>query len=278
MRDLKIFAKKTILRFALSNSIVAPEYFKMIAMNMMRIEYRPSRETLDKAIFCLSVDFDVTNPNRAKANNEGTTVLLDLAEKYDIPITWAICGKTAEEYPEQFERILRSTTKREIAVHTYSHIDVSRCTTEELLEDFERFRQTLGISDFETFVFPWNRIGHLDTLRNLGFTSYRGKERRIGIPIRQNGLWNVAPVLYAGNEIYRHSFLAYMLLELCVKTHSIFHLWTHPWDVVKPTPEDYIKRTLIPLFSKIDEYRKAGVLQTMTMGEIAKLMTNCKHQ
>ena len=61
-----------------------------------------------------------------------------MSEKYSIPMTWAICGLTAEEDPESYRAILRSKQPQEIGVHTYSHADVSSCTDEELAVEIQK--------------------------------------------------------------------------------------------------------------------------------------------
>src|SRR5713226_3860957 len=74
-------------------------------------------------IAVVSVDFDVTSQSRSGNNSKGTQALLQLAEEHKIPITWAICGKTAEEDLKSYNAILNSSISHEIGVHTYSHLD-----------------------------------------------------------------------------------------------------------------------------------------------------------
>ncbi|MEM0117547.1 MAG: polysaccharide deacetylase family protein [Conexivisphaerales archaeon] len=269
MLQFKSSVKKSVLSFALSQNPLAFRTAKKLAMRLMKLQYEPNDSEPKRAFCCISVDFDVTRPERARANERGTSSLIMLAERYDLPVTWAVCGRTVEEYPDQFNKITSSTSKKEIAVHTYSHLDVSAATEYELLEDFERFKKAVGDSKYSTFIFPWNRVAHLDTLRNLGFIAYRGKERRIGNAATNEGLLNIAPVIYTGAETYQQSFLPRTLLELCIKTGSIFHLWTHPWDVVFPSPQEYRDKVLDPIFSLMSDYQKSGLLKPMTMGELA---------
>jgi peptidoglycan/xylan/chitin deacetylase (PgdA/CDA1 family) len=274
MLRFKSYAKKSIISYTLSHNPLAFESTKKLAMNLMKLKYEPAKSGEKESFCCISVDFDVTDPIRASANSLGTRTLLSLSERYEVPITWAICGKTAQEYSSDFEQILSSTSEKEIAVHTYSHLDVSKCTRSELLDDFERFKGTLGISNFSTFIFPWNRTGHFDTLRELGFISYRGRDRRIGTAIKNEGLWNISPVVYAGAKIYHQHFLPASLLDICVESGSVFHMWTHPWDIIFPSVKDYTERVLEPLFSRISTYRKNGLLKVSTMGNLAKYMNH----
>jgi peptidoglycan/xylan/chitin deacetylase (PgdA/CDA1 family) len=272
MLRFKSYVKKSAIGLALSSNPLAFESAKRLVMNLMKVKYEPVMSELKEPVCCISIDFDVTNPSRALANSEGTKVLLSLSEKYEVPLTWAVCGKTVQDYDSVFEQILSSTSEKEIAVHTYSHIDVSRCTKSELLEDLDKFKAVVGISDFSTFIFPWNKVGHFDTLRELGFIAYRGKDRRIGMPTKNEGLWNISPVAYAGSNMYYQDFLPIRLLDLCVKTGSVFHLWTHPWDIALPSAKEYTNRVLEPLFYRLSSYKKSGLIKTMTMENLAKYM------
>jgi len=79
--------------------------------------------------------------------------------------------------PDLIKMILNAKTKHEIACHTFSHIDCrdevcpSQILIGEILE-CQNVAQKYGIK-LESFVHPGHTIGNLNTLRNLGFTSFR---------------------------------------------------------------------------------------------------------
>src|SRR5271170_266576 len=148
-----------------------------------------------KAAACVSIDFDVTEDDRFEPNRTGTRALLELSEEYGVPLTWAICGMTADADKESYGRILSSSTRKEIGIHTYSHIDALKCNADEFEEDITRCVEALDLeSPPPTFIFPWNRENHFPVLRKLGFKTYRGKERAIGAPSLHEGLFNIRPV------------------------------------------------------------------------------------
>ena len=217
---------------------------------------------------CVSVDFDVTVPSRFDDNRRGTLALLELAGRYGVPLTWAVCGKSAEEDRESFSAIA-GAKRDEIGVHTYSHIDASAATAEELRSDILRCVQALGLDSPSTFVFPWNREAHFDVLRELGFRIYRGKERSIGNPVRKGGLWNVRPVYYVDQKSRGAESLMKQYLDVCVALSTPFHLWTHPWSLVSKGRAEPMMRTLESLFAHVSERRERGELKTATLGEIA---------
>jgi peptidoglycan/xylan/chitin deacetylase (PgdA/CDA1 family) len=220
---------------------------------------------------CVSVDFDVTVPSRFDDNRNGTLALIELAGRYDVPITWAVCGKSAEADMRSFSAIADSK-KDEIGVHTYSHIDATVATAGEFRSDIERCVQVLGLDSPRSFVFPWNREAHFDVLRGLGFRVFRGKERSIGIPVRKGGLWNVRPVYYVDQKSLGAESLMKQYLDVCVALSTPFHLWTHPWSLISKGRPEPMMNTLESLFARISERRKAGELRTTTLGEISVTM------
>ena len=219
---------------------------------------------------CISIDFDVTRNERYGPSRAGTEKLLELSERYEIPLTWAICGKTAVEEAESYNRILNSPTKQEIGIHTYSHIDALKCSAAEFEEDIGRCLDALNLrSAPRTFIFPWNRENHFEVLRRMGFKTYRGKERVIGPPDHSMGLWNERPVFYVDQKSYGAESLMMKYADLCARTSAVFHLWTHPWSIVIREDPNPMFKTLDPVFSHLRDMRQRGDLAVCTMGEIA---------
>lgn len=224
-----------------------------------------------KAAACVSVDFDVTVDTRRSANHVGTQQLLELSEAHGVPLTWAICGMTAAADGEAYRRILSSSVKQEMAIHTYSHMDAQKSDAVEFENDIRKCVKSLGLASAPlTFVFPWNRENHFDVLRRMGFRTYRGKDRAIGPPVRSNELWNIRPVYYVDQKSHGAESLMIKYANLCAKTRSVFHLWTHPWGIVIGGDAAPMARTLDPVFSHLREMNQAGDLALCTMGELAE--------
>ena len=217
---------------------------------------------------CVSVDFDVTVPSRFDDNRKGTFALLELAGRYDVPITWAVCGKSAEADMRSYSAIADSK-KDEVGVHTYSHIDATAASAEEFRSDIARCVQVLGLDSPRFFAFPWNREARFDVLRELGFRVFRGKKRAIGSPVRKDGLWNVRPVYYVDQKSVGAEPLMKQYVDVCVALSIPFHLWTHPWSLVSKGDTGPMMRTLENLFAYVSERRAGGELATTTLGEIA---------
>ena len=201
--------------------------------------------------------------------------MLSVSERHGIPMTWAICGRTAEEDPASYTRILESKQPQEIGVHTYSHADVSACTKEELHTEVDKCLEVLKLKQRpNTFIFPWNRMGHFEDLSKMGFITYRDQKRSIGNPKENLGLVNIAPTYYVDDKSYGAFGLMKKYLDVCISWNSVFHLWLHPWSVVLGNDVEgrFVRDTIEPLFSYIQQKRDEGVLAVCTMGELAALI------
>lgn len=220
---------------------------------------------------CISVDFDVTVPSRSDDNRKGTFALIELAGRYGVPLTWAVCGKSAEQDMRSYSAI-EDSKKDEIGVHTYSHMDASVATAEAFRADIERCIEVLGLDSPRSFVFPWNREAHFGVLSELGFRVFRGKDRSIGIPVLKGGLWNVRPVYYVDQKSVGAESLMKKYLDVCVALGTPFHLWTHPWALTFKGRAEPMARTLESLLAYVSERRDRGELTTSTLGEIASTL------
>ena len=139
--------------------------------------------------------------------------LLNLFEKHNIPATWAVVGHLFLDHCERelgiphidmprfkedwysfdpcsdvqkdplyygkdiVERILKNQIKHEIGYHSFSHVVFSECSREVAEAEAkmsDKFAKEFGIT-IESFVFPENKVGHVDVLKKNGFKIYRGE-------------------------------------------------------------------------------------------------------
>jgi peptidoglycan/xylan/chitin deacetylase (PgdA/CDA1 family) len=273
-------AKSAVLSFVSSNESSEPDTLGAAMLRMMRIGFEPglSQRYADgaKAASCISVDFDVTSKERYPWNHDGTLALLSLSEKYGVPLTWAICGKAADEDPRAYDSILRSSVKQEIGVHTYSHNSADSVTREEFEEDIIRCVNTLGLSSPPTsFVFPYNREAHFDVLRGLGFSAFRGAQRVIGAPVKYEGLWNVRPVYYVDTKSLQAEALIRKFVDACTSRSAVFHLWMHPWSLAIDGKVDRMASEVVePVFRLLREKNERGMMSLATMGSLSLILSN----
>lgn len=204
------------------------------------------------------------------------------------------------------QQILACPVPQEIGCHSFSHVifgdqGCSRKTAETELESCVRAAEELGV-ELRSFVFPRNRVGHLDLLRSHGFECFRGPEPRwwstgawpeslrtvghlfdilttrtppIVFPEKDaSGLWNLP-----GSMLFTpaHGFRRYIPMTLrvrracrgldaCVRRKGTFHLWFHPTDLannVEPMLEG-LRRIL----EHSRMLRDRGQLRILPMGSV----------
>lgn len=201
------------------------------------------------------------------------------------------------------EKIKNCAVPQEIGSHSFSHVifsdaGCSRETADTELAECRRAAKEMGI-EMQSFVFPRNEVGHLDVLREHGFTCYRGVEphwyetgnyskrfRRFAhlfdvltaatppvvLPEKtESGLWNIP-----GSAIYfpMHGYRKYIPLGLrtrravkglnaAAKQKRIFHLWFHPTNMADE-PEAMF-RGLRTIFEHVARLRERGEMQILPM-------------
>jgi Polysaccharide deacetylase len=273
-------AKSAALSLVTSRSSAEPDTLGSAALRMLKIRLDPGLGSGYKegarAACCISVDFDVTRPGRFGANHDGTSALLNLSERHAIPLTWAICGKTAEEDLAAYHKIVDSPLKQEIGVHTYSHIYADSTSERDYEEDILKCLKVLGLSSPPaTFIFPKNREGHFDLLGRMGFKAYRGSLRAIGAPTLNSGLWNIRPVYYVDQKSLAAAGLIRKFIDACVARSAVFHLWTHPWSLsIDGKTKRMESEALDPVFAHLESLRRDGLLWTATMGELSSFLSS----
>ncbi len=270
-----------MLRMTATSNQLGADFVTRRMLRLLKMEFNPPFDSIrypdgSRSACCVSIDFDATRPGRDVPNHIGTYALVELSEKYHLPMTWAVCGKTADDDRDAYERILGSSSRHEIGVHTYSHVDASRCSARELELEITRCLESIAISPTpRTFIFPWNREAHFEVLRRMGFIAYRGAKREITRPRKKRGLWNVPPVFYLDEKSEGAASLIKRFVDLCIECRSVFHLWLHPWSVASENaPLPLVSNTLDPVFEYLARKRNEGLLGVSTIGDLARSFEN----
>lgn len=256
-----------------------------IGEDVVICRYRDDR----RGAFCFSVDFDLLVGDMSSIFHLGTRGILQVADCYGIPISWGICGRYAKENFEVFKEVVGSRVHHDVGIHTYGHIDLSsQLPRSTIVNDINEAIRTVqevetdNSSDRPTsFIFPFNRIGQLDVLKELRFTSYRGggASAKIAPPVYDEGLWNIYQTYYlrSGLDVLP---TVERLIDLSISYGGVFHIWTHPWNMhSNGDVKEFIDRVISPLFRYVAELRDDGVLWTCTMRELAaysEARRNCK--
>lgn len=266
--------------------------------------------------------------------------LRGLCEQHDVPVTWAFVGHlflgscsrrdgrahpeiplprpdwfdldpctSYEEDPSWYapdlvEAICRSRPGHEFGSHSFSHVDFSRCSAEVARAELLACLDAMGRCNLrpKSFVFPYDRVGHLNLLREHGFLAIRGPKpspfanalevaaARL-LPLRvtrlllwqktgrhpsavqtsvQGGLVNIPASLLFESRLgwSAQDLLAASLrgLNSAIKAGRIFHVWTHDYSFAAPD----LARAFDILLSHVRSERKRGHLETVTLRHLAE--------
>ena len=205
------------------------------------------------------------------------------------------------------EEVRSCRVRQEIGCHSFSHVifgdaGCSRETAASELAECVRLASQAGIG-LQSFAFPRNSIGHLDVLRDYGFTSYRGPEpvwyERAGMPSLVKRLAHLADVLSArrppivmpqesvdgvwnipGSMLFfpmhggrRHIPPSVRVrraikgVERAADDRGIFHLWLHPTNLADQ-PEKMFG-ALATVFERVAQLREQGRLDVLPMASVA---------
>ncbi len=203
------------------------------------------------------------------------------------------------------QQILSCQTSQEIGCHTFSHPRVGapgyhREQFEVELKKCQREFNRYGVTPY-SFVFPWNSVQYVDTLRDYGYIAYRGPSpdwyarlppflQRFAYPLDhwlfmpspvaviscETGVWNLpASYFYVCGQGWGRMIPISLRvdkvkrgLHLAVRKRRLFHLWFHPFNLIENT--NIWLRGLENIFIEVNQYRDRGALDNLTMGELAR--------
>ncbi len=286
---------------------------------------------------------------RYRVCREVVSALLELMERFEIRATWSVIGYMfldkghpdssakilalirrwqrkplikllADDFYSQLingkdvlQQILSCKVPQEIGCHTFSHIRVgdpscSRECFESDLKACQSAAEELGVT-LRSFVFPWNSVGHLDSLRKYGFIAYRGPSadwfaglpaslRRLAylldhlllipspvvVATCENGVWNLPASYYYACGAGWGKMIPISLrinkvkkdFRLAARKQGLFHLWFHPFDLAS-NPKLWLSG-LENIFAEFCRYRDAGLLDNFTMGDLSHAIQLRKEQ
>lgn len=268
-----------------------------------------------------------------KKGRSAVDYLLRIFEKYEIPATWAIVGhlfldhcECEDEMPhkdmprfkedwyavdpctniqrdplyygkEIVEKILSNRVEHEIGYHSFSHVPFSECSREVAeaeIKEGMKLAKEFGIT-LKSFVYPENKIGHVDILKENGFQIYRGeslacsnasqnflahainriRDRIIAPPTEpkwMEGIFEIPSSMYFWDVTPLQWTLvprATRGIEKAIHTGTVFHLFLHDWNLAcDPKLEKHLDRLLRFVSRKRDEDK----IQVLTMDGLASLL------
>jgi len=276
--------KNSILSLCLSLQEIGLSFLTPRLLRLINIgfEKTPVSNTISPSSYkygypaaaCISIDFEhlLDESGQRSLNSKGTLATLKLAEDFEIPMTWAICGKTVKTNRRAYNQILKSKINHDIGAHTFDHIDLSDSNLEKsnVIDDISKCIKLPGLRIRPvSFIFPFNREGYYQDLKNLGFIAYRSKKRIIGYPVKKEGLWRIPPVYYL-DESSGDFDTAKRLIDLSIAYGQVFHLWFHPRSLAKKGDvQRYVNLVLKPILEYLHQKNLEGKIWICTMRELA---------
>lgn len=272
--------------------------------------------------------FLAAHQNRVR---EDIYALLRVLERYDVPSTWAVVGHLfldhcdkhngiphphmprfterwyscdpctdIERHPlfygrDIVQRIVASPVENELGYHSFSHVRFSECdrtVAEAEISEGLKIASECGFS-LKSFVFPQNRIGNVQVLKEHHFKIYRGPNRAgmhvnktllrraplylltnlIPPPVEaiwREGIWEL-PSSMKFNSAFLSAlpFKAKNGIEKAIKEKKIFHVFIHPEDfVANPVLLDKFDHMLQFVAKKRDQ----GQIKVTTMGRLTEYL------
>jgi hypothetical protein len=207
--------------------------------------------------------------------------------------------------PDIIEALLAARPAQEVASHSFSHAifgdaGCSAAAAEAEVRACVAAAAPWGV-ELRSFVYPRNRVGHLDALPRHGFRCYRGpdpawfatlprKPRRLAhflddllalppptvLPRREGALWNIpGSMMLQGMDGPRRLIpagcrtrRALAGLQRAARRREIFHLWFHPVNFSAEL--DRMLSLFEPVLAQAARLRDRGELEVLTMGEMVE--------
>jgi peptidoglycan/xylan/chitin deacetylase (PgdA/CDA1 family) len=200
---------------------------------------------------------------------------VEVFNDFGVPVTYAIRGQLTESNDSILKFLLRSSVKHDIGAHGYYHrvfTDLSHNEAENELNMISSGMKKFGIAP-RSFVFPKNRVAHLNLLEKHGYECYRsyGDLMKDCMHIEKEGrLYNIHPSLYLGQGMSPR-FLE-KILNIAVIKKSPLHIWFHLWNFGKEQDciAKNVNRILVPLLKCAKKKEENGILTFETMSSAAE--------
>jgi hypothetical protein len=249
--------------------------------HLLRFGLRQSSTKLEKGMLIVSIDVDVGNRKLALLN-EGRNdtnvhsclseyevgaieevslpLFMNLFDHFCLPVTLAVRGQLLQLEGSPLGPMLQASVKHDIGAHGYTHRsfqDLSQSEAEQELTLLSRMMAGVKIVP-KSFIFPKNRVAHLDLLEKYGYLCYReyGNFIHDGMFIaKRNKLYDVHPSMHI-DQYTTHIFLRKML-DICIQNRLPFHVWFHLWSFGREATS--IRKSIQRIFVPFLEYAETKV-------------------
>lgn len=226
--------------------------------------------------------------------------LAKLFKKYEIPVTWAICGhlflkecdgqhgiiekdwfgdwfkydpasnyknSSAWYMPDAIQNLAQEPLF-EIAYHSFGHYRYQECSQNTVMHDIvmaKKIREEWALK-LESFVFPYNQIGHLDFLVNEGnFRNFRGN---IGLAYPAYGIFDFKTIRFFNTtQMFSPNLMAICFSQLELLRQKTFNYYTHCYQWIETEGWKGLEEWL----RELNRMREANNIIIKKMGEIRSI-------
>jgi hypothetical protein len=263
-------------------------------VHLIGFESSKHRNQLDSGVLVISIDVDVGSslignhyigfcnkdvhnylPERKLGEIEELAIprLVRLFDDLEIPATFAIRGQLADTPTDIFELFKKCKVKHDIGAHGYSHRSFTSLSATEAEDELIKISKGMKKHNIEpkSFVFPKNRIAHLNLFEKYGYRSYRGRAgfKYDDLYIEKQGkLYNEHPSFFLGRN--PSPLFLNKILDISAKRKLPCHLWFHPSDLGcnELSIETRIEKLFLPSLSYAKKKEKEGNLRFETMASV----------
>lgn len=261
----------------------------------LRYRFERPRMQLDRAMFIVSIDVDVgsrevgtinkgANDANIQCNGSLSEYALgeieerafhlfdDVFTELQLPVTFALRGQITEVDDSILAFLLKSRVNHDIGFHGYYHrkfTDLTRDQADDELSRIQAGSHKFGVTP-RSFIFPKNRVAHLDLLEKYEYKCYRGygdyKENVMYIE-KEGQLYNIHPSLYLNLSVIDTPLIMKKILGIAVAKKLPLHLWFHLWNfgTTDEAIAGYIDKVFLPLLRDVKRYETRGLLTVETM-------------
>ncbi len=263
--------------------------FSQLSHFLVFLVKRPKAQ-FEKGMLIVSVDVDVGNrelgvlnkgQNDAnigrsfsefligKIEERALPMFIALFNDFEVPVTFAIRGQLME-VDASILNFFGNSMKHDIGAHGYYHRPFTSLSRTEAEKELEKIHVAMKKFDIipRSFVFPKNRVAHLDLLEKYGYECYRGSGGLMKDCMhieKQGSLFNICPSLCVSQRL--NSKLLKQILDVSIVRKLPFHIWLHLWDFgeTKESMQRSINNVFVPLLKYAKKKEKMDMLTFETM-------------
>lgn len=245
---------------------------------------------LDSGMLIVSIDVDVGSSKLGKLNRgmndlnvnnvfteseigaveeKALPLFIRIFEEFEMPVTFALRGQLLDINSSFLNSILASSVGHDIGAHGYSHKIFTSLSRDDA--DNELKMTSLGMRKFgvvpRSFVFPKDKVNHLDLLVKHGYKCFRGVNglKDCMYIEKKSDLYEIHPSLYLCQDM--RPPLLKKILDIAVKKRAPLHVWFHLWSFGMETDlmRNALETIIGPLLKHAWKRRQEGLLRVETM-------------